>query len=83
MEPWQAAMLLHGAAHGAALTAAKLALLLQERIAHELHDHLGAYLAGIAFRFKLLAETLERRAIPEAAQAHADAAHALKAAFSV
>jgi PAS domain S-box-containing protein len=41
----------------------------QERIAHELHDHLGAYLAGIAFRFKLLAETLERRAIPEAANA--------------
>jgi len=41
----------------------------QERIAHELHDHLGAYLAGIAFRFKALAETLERRAIPEAATA--------------
>jgi PAS domain S-box-containing protein len=41
----------------------------QERIAHELHDHLGAYLAGIAFRFKSLAETLERRAIPEAATA--------------
>jgi PAS domain S-box-containing protein len=41
----------------------------QERIAHELHDHLGAYLAGIAFCFKLLAETLERRAIPEAANA--------------
>jgi ATP-dependent helicase HrpB len=31
MEPWQAAMLLHGAEHGAALEAAKLALLLQER----------------------------------------------------
>jgi PAS domain S-box-containing protein len=41
----------------------------QERIAHELHDHLGAYLAGISFRFKSLAETLERRAIPEAATA--------------
>ncbi len=41
----------------------------QERIAHELHDHLGAYLAGIAFRFKSLAEALERRAIPEAANA--------------
>ena len=41
----------------------------QERIAHELHDHLGAYLAGIAFRFKSLAENLERRAIPEAATA--------------
>jgi len=38
----------------------------QERIAHELHDHLGAYLAGIAFRFKSLAENLKRRAIPEA-----------------
>lgn len=31
MEPWQAAMLLHGAEHGAALLAGKLALLLQER----------------------------------------------------
>ena len=31
MEPWQAAMLLFGAEHGAALQAAKLALLLQER----------------------------------------------------
>lgn len=31
MEPWQAAMLLFGAEHGAALDAAKLALLLQER----------------------------------------------------
>jgi ATP-dependent helicase HrpB len=31
MEPWQAAMLLYGAEHGAALEAAKLALLLQER----------------------------------------------------
>jgi len=41
----------------------------QERIAHELHDHLGAYLAGIAFRFKSLAENLQRRAIPEAATA--------------
>lgn len=39
----------------------------QERISHELHDHLGAYLAGIAFRFKMLAENLERRDIPEAA----------------
>lgn len=41
----------------------------QERLAHELHDHLGAYLGGIAFRFKALAETLQRRAIPEAATA--------------
>ncbi len=31
MEPWQGAMVLHGARHGAALDAAKLALLLQER----------------------------------------------------
>lgn len=31
MAPWQAAMLLYGAEHGAALQAAKLALLLQER----------------------------------------------------
>jgi ATP-dependent helicase HrpB len=31
MEPWQAAMLLFGAEHGAGLEAAKLALLLQER----------------------------------------------------
>ena len=31
MEPWQAAMLLFGAEHGAALDAARLALLLQER----------------------------------------------------
>lgn len=31
MQPWQAAMLLHGAEHGAAFDAAKLALLLQER----------------------------------------------------
>jgi ATP-dependent helicase HrpB len=31
MAPWQAAMLLHGAEHGQALVAAKLALLLQER----------------------------------------------------
>ncbi|WP_235506544.1 ATP-dependent helicase HrpB [Altererythrobacter sp. Root672] len=31
MEPWQAAMLLFGSEHGAALEAAKLALLLQER----------------------------------------------------
>ena len=41
----------------------------QERLAHELHDHFGGYLAGIAFRFKALSETLERRAIPEAVTA--------------
>src|SRR5690606_4087900 len=31
MEPWQAAMLLHGAEHGAAPLAARIALLVQER----------------------------------------------------
>jgi PAS domain S-box-containing protein len=41
----------------------------QERIAHELHDHLGAYLAGLAFRAKSLAEGLGRRAIPESKEA--------------
>jgi signal transduction histidine kinase len=38
----------------------------QERIAHEVHDHLGTYLAGLAFRAKVLAESLERHALPEA-----------------
>jgi PAS domain S-box-containing protein len=41
----------------------------QQRIARELHDHLGAYLAGLAFRMKSLAEVLQRRAAPEADQA--------------
>ena len=41
----------------------------QERLAHELHDHLGAYQAGIAFRVKALAEILESRSIPEASTA--------------
>lgn len=41
----------------------------QERVALELHDNLGAYLAGIAFRFKTLAEKLERRGLPEAVTA--------------
>ncbi len=38
----------------------------QEKLARELHDHLGAYLAGVAFRAKVLAETLAHRALPEA-----------------
>jgi signal transduction histidine kinase len=37
----------------------------QERLAHELHDHLGASLAGTAFRAQALAEILERRGAPE------------------
>ena len=42
----------------------------QERISHELHDHLGAYLAGIAFRCKSLAESLELLFSQEAVSAH-------------
>ncbi len=38
----------------------------QERLAHELHDHLGAYLAGIALRFKTLSQLLNQRSVPEA-----------------
>lgn len=41
----------------------------QERIAHELHDELAAYMAGIAFRAKTLAESLDGRGAPEAADA--------------
>lgn len=41
----------------------------QERIAHELHDELAAYMAGIAFRAKTIAESLGERAAPEAADA--------------
>jgi PAS domain S-box-containing protein len=37
----------------------------QQRLAHELHDQLGAYLAGVAFHVKSHAETLERRADAE------------------
>jgi PAS domain S-box-containing protein len=37
----------------------------QERISHELHDHLGAYLAGIAFRFKSLAERVKSTSTAE------------------
>jgi signal transduction histidine kinase len=42
----------------------------QERVAHELHDQLAAYLAGIAFRAKIMAESLDRRSVPEAMDAH-------------
>lgn len=38
----------------------------QERMSHELHDHLGAYLAGIAFRFKSLAQMLRNQKAEEA-----------------
>lgn len=41
----------------------------QERLAHDLHDHLGSYLAGIAFRLKTMAEGLRHRSIPEASDA--------------
>ncbi len=41
----------------------------QERLSQELHDHLGAYWAGIAFRFKVLAQMLERRSAEEAGYA--------------
>lgn len=40
----------------------------QTRIAHELHDQLGASLAGVAFRSKAIAENLERRSQPEASE---------------
>lgn len=42
----------------------------QERISHELHDHLGAYFAGIAFRCKSLAESLELCSLKDAVSAH-------------
>jgi signal transduction histidine kinase len=41
----------------------------QERVAHELHDQLAAYLSGIAFRVKTLAESLDRNAAVEAPDA--------------
>ena len=40
-----------------------------ERVAHELHDQLAAYLSGIAFRVKALAESLDRHAATESADA--------------
>ncbi len=40
----------------------------QERIAQELHDGLAAYLAGVAFRIKTVAESLHRRGVPEAGE---------------
>ena len=41
----------------------------QERVAHELHDQLAAFLSGIAFRAKILAESLDRHAYAEGAGA--------------
>ncbi len=41
----------------------------QTRLAHELHDRLGAHLAGVAFRSKVLAEKLERRGVTDATEA--------------
>ena len=41
----------------------------QTRLSHELHDHLGAHLAGVAFRMKTLAENLGRRGLKEAGEA--------------
>jgi len=37
----------------------------QQRFAHELHDTLGSYLAGIAFRAKIVSEQLGQRNAPE------------------
>jgi PAS domain S-box-containing protein len=41
----------------------------RRRIGHELHDGLGQYLAGIAFRAKALEQTLTARDIPHAEEA--------------
>lgn len=41
----------------------------QERIAHELHDELAAYMSGIAFRAKTMAEDLDARGEREAEDA--------------
>lgn len=41
----------------------------QERIADELHNELSAYMAGIGFRAKIIAESLEEGAAPEAVDA--------------
>jgi signal transduction histidine kinase len=49
--------------------AAEIADQEQERVAHELHDQLAAYLSGIAFRVKTLAESLDRHGAAEAAEA--------------
>ncbi len=48
---------------------AQISIQEQQRIAHELHDHFGAYLAGLAFRTKSLAESLQARDIPEQEEA--------------
>ncbi|MES2466674.1 MAG: PAS domain-containing protein [Verrucomicrobiota bacterium] len=49
---------------------ARISVQEQQRIAHELHDHIGAYLAGLAFRAQCLAESLSVRKRPEADDAH-------------
>lgn len=41
----------------------------QERIGHDLHDGLGQYLAGIAFRAKALEQSLAAEKLPQAADA--------------
>lgn len=41
----------------------------QERIGHALHDGLGQYLAGLAFRAKALEQSLTRAGVPQAADA--------------
>ncbi len=41
----------------------------RRRIGHELHDGLGQYLAGIAFRAKALEQTLAAEALPQALEA--------------
>ena len=42
----------------------------RRRIGHELHDGLGQYLAGIAFRAKALEQTLSAEGLLHAAEAH-------------
>lgn len=41
----------------------------RQRIGHDLHDGLGQYVGGIAFRAKLLEQDLTEKSMPEAAQA--------------
>ncbi len=50
---------------------AELHLREQECLANELHDDLGAYLGGVAFRAKIVAEKLARRNAPESSEAQA------------
>ena len=41
----------------------------QQRLGADLHDQLAGHLAGLAFHAKALAESLEKRAVPESQQA--------------